>query len=101
FSALFFSASSTTVIYTLSLHDALPIFRLGRRVPVAPDRQLTQRRIRRASHTPRIGARCELTGSLYRHPDGHSPTHVAVLRARAFVALLLFSVWSWCLVQDG
>src|SRR2546426_6337539 len=32
FPFFFFNDTATTEIYTLSLHDALPIFRLGRRV---------------------------------------------------------------------
>src|SRR5437868_14905679 len=58
----FFNATATTEIYTLSLHDALPIFRLP------------ARRIRRAALRP------------VRHPDGskrsRSEEHTSELQSR-------------------
>src|SRR3712207_8893022 len=44
----FFNDTATTEIYTLSLHDALPIFRRVRRLGVAPDVEVTEP-VRRAA----------------------------------------------------
>src|SRR3712207_7405509 len=60
FSVFFFNDTATTEIYTLSLHDALPIFRgpsaVGARPPAAPGpvrRRLLVARPHRRAHPPR------------------------------------------------
>src|SRR5438067_10243563 len=59
----FFNDTATTEIYTLSLHDALPIYRLR---PVHPHRQLAhlprqrQRRTRSEEHTSELQSRFDL-----------------------------------------
>src|SRR5699024_11136891 len=74
----FFSHAAPTTIYTLSLHDALPIYRLPHRVHVERDRlaviartaeELLRLRLRRRSerqqrHVPRPGARRCLRSNL-------------------------------------
>src|SRR3712207_7634493 len=52
----FFNDTATTEIYTLSLHDALPIFRRRRRRWPSP----------RSRAAPRPGGACRLDGPLHR-----------------------------------
>src|SRR3712207_7675631 len=77
----FFNDTATTEIYTLSLHDALPIFRLdmvdeGRGVAGGPDRQLP-------AH---VGA------GVHAHAlegDGRSEEHTSELQSRQYLVCRL------------
>src|SRR5258707_5402395 len=71
----FFNDTATTEIYTLSLHDALPIFRQGE--------LLRQRHGRDVLQDPEIRGR--LADHLLHSPTsrpGHWPLHRRVLRSR-------------------
>src|SRR5256885_13055529 len=67
-SFFFFNDTATTEIYTLSLHDALPICHLGRKMGSVPDypgnvytRELNQStRIRSEEHTSELQSPCNL-----------------------------------------
>src|SRR5690349_23454506 len=96
----FFNDPATTEIYTLSLHDALPIWRLADAVHVLPqqggDRPVAAVRDRSEEHTSELQSRRDLVcrlllekkkkkGRRQRHHDGtheiqpHSTDRVEVL----------------------
>src|SRR6266487_6652081 len=54
FSFFFFNDTATTEIYTLSLHDALPIFRCGARCGCAYSKPSTPRAGRSEEHTSEL-----------------------------------------------
>src|SRR2546426_4994074 len=61
----FFNDTATTEIYTLSLHDALPIFRPGRQRPIAAHeprvvRGRHRRAVRSEEHTSELQSPCNL-----------------------------------------
>src|SRR2546429_1670535 len=62
----FFNDTATTEIYTLSLHDALPILVVRRHRPMETQRQVEQR-------ARRLGAQV---------PDGRSEEHTSELQSR-------------------
>src|SRR3712207_6908742 len=91
----FFNDTATTEIYTLSLHDALPIsrVRLGGGVPRRDSRRLDQAG-RRAGHTLRGAARGprharDAGADLGHHRRGRSEEHTSELQSRQYLVCRL------------
>src|SRR2546422_10966042 len=72
----FFNDTATTEIYTLSLHDALPISPVARR----SSRPRSRPRGRRASGTARLGCRHAMLVPAV--PIGRSEEHTSELQSR-------------------
>src|SRR3979490_3624569 len=77
----FFNDTATTEIYTLSLHDALPIFTCAHRAdPRArsggPQARRTLRRQRSEEHTSELQSRCYLVCRLLLEKKTNTPTRV-------------------------
>src|SRR3712207_9086149 len=89
----FFNDTATTEIYTLSLHDALPICaarrRRGRRGPVLEVRRHGDQGGRRgAARPPRV--RCPGQGpELERRPESRSEEHTSELQSRQYLVCRL------------
>src|SRR2546425_7169336 len=103
FIIFFFNDTATTEIYTLSLHDALPIsrVRLRRRGPAARHGAGCVRRSRRAP-TPRR------PGYLHRSPIRRSEEHTSELQSLAYLVCRLLlekkkkeDIASFCLCRLG
>src|SRR5437764_2348820 len=77
----FFTDAATTGIYTLSLHDALPISRLGRAA-----RRPARRRPRGGD---RAGAAAPLPGGRRRAPDRRSEEHTSELQSPMYLVCRL------------
>src|SRR3712207_6996758 len=88
---VFFNDTATTEIYTLSLHDALPIWRLPGGPPV-PERRghllhlVRQRRLHRRGARPRPARPARL---LQRRPDPRSEEHTSELQSRQYLVCRL------------
>src|SRR3712207_7271301 len=89
----FFNDTATTEIYTLSLHDALPISRADGPVHVPRVHREQGRLLRGAVHPlarPRVGPRCRLE-----RPDGlggehlRSEEHTSELQSRQYLVCRL------------
>src|SRR2546426_7703852 len=78
----FFNDTATTEIYTLSLHDALPICGDGARVP--GERRRPARSLRAAPHGPRGGTggrRRQARQAIGRAARGRSEEHTSELQS--------------------
>src|SRR6266436_10318957 len=75
----FFNDTATTEIYTLSLHDALPIFHRGTRpVARARARRRFPRRGRSEEHTSELQSRLHLVCRLLLEKKHHLHPHVSL-----------------------
>src|SRR3712207_7119766 len=81
-SCFFFNDTATTEIYTLSLHDALPIWDHGR-TDGGPEERAGRRR-RGAGGPPGGAAR-----PAARDPDGRSEEHTSELQSRQYLVCRL------------
>src|SRR3712207_6973595 len=77
---IFFNDTATTEIYTLSLHDALPILsRWGRSMP----------RTTSASRTTDSRIIAEICAGTYRRPSRRSEEHTSELQSRQYLVCRL------------
>src|SRR3712207_8251196 len=85
----FFNDTATTEIYTLSLHDALPIF-LRRRARVdRRDHRAHRRRIRGHRVRGGVGSRRARAGDAEPVRDGRSEEHTSELQSRQYLVCRL------------
>src|SRR5687767_15231270 len=88
----FFNDTPTTEIYTLSLHDALPISlprRRRRRAPLRHDSVPRQRRLQPARHHARRGVDARRRPFGDQHRDGRSEEHTSELQSLAYLVCRL------------
>src|SRR3712207_8071586 len=90
-SSVFFNDTATTEIYTLSLHDALPISADGRRRsprparrPPAPPAGSSRRRC-----CPSCSTSCRSAGGSPRPARGRSEEHTSELQSRQYLVCRL------------
>src|SRR3712207_8834567 len=87
----FFNDTATTEIYTLSLHDALPIFH--RRVGDDPPDELDQPRhpgqAEREEHHRAVGQRRQPRGSEHTQRQQRSEEHTSELQSRQYLVCRL------------
>src|SRR3712207_7111489 len=83
----FFNDAATTEIYTLSLHDALPIFGVGRRRPAWRLDELLRLPRRTAGARARSGGRGDVLQ--LRAADGRSEEHTSELQSRQYLVCRL------------
>src|SRR5688572_17912576 len=70
----FFNDTATTEIYTLSLHDALPIFNFGKHIGEEKNRTKNAAPWQVASHHD---SQCQRQGQLQSEREGYNQTYVA------------------------
>src|SRR5216683_6198064 len=85
----FFNDTATTEIYTLSLHDALPIWRLRTRGSVLPDRPKMP-----CARSPRFAARRAFACFSTSCSTGWQQTVPASARPTAFMNAATIAAWS-------
>src|SRR3712207_8731665 len=85
----FFNDTATTEIYTLSLHDALPISPLGPPPPAGPRRRVSRRRAREPHVAAGLVARAARTHDRPRSRGGRSEEHTSELQSRQYLVCRL------------
>src|SRR3712207_8403256 len=98
-SCFFFNDTATTEIYTLSLHDALPIFRLDRDVPVEREGAWGRGRQHLREHRVAIDGDQDrdIVRRLAKLGEPRSEEHTSELQSRQYLVcrLLLEKKKSW------